>query len=358
LSEGDKEAAREHALTFARVKELSLTPIRGNFDEAHLRAVHRHIFQDTPHHKPGEFRDPARGHFKHRGLETRLQGHVVPYASREQVDRELGHFLDELGGAKALAGKDTLDTAEVLAEAYAKLDYLHPFAEGNSRTLRTFTAQLASESGHELDWNTSNAGPQTRDALYIARDIAVIEQHFPGITAQEAMTTEDRERYAAALMLGTHAEADRLPELLRISLERGKDQEPYTKSMTPKEIEREVAFIGQTAINQAHRHAEGARLAELRGKGTKEDHANAHRASELAEKHADPEKLKERLAQVLTDQIGVRFVPGAPALQRLAAITMGVDRELERGKQSVERQNGNPDHQQGGTGMQPDEHER
>jgi len=353
----DQERTSER-LSFGRVGQLELNPIKGNFDEAHLRAVHRHIFQDSPQHKPGEYRDPARGHFKHRGLETRLQGHVVPYASREQVDRELGPFLDELSGTKALAGKDTLDKAEALAKTYAKLDYLHPFAEGNSRTLRTFTAQLARESGHELDWNTSNAGPQSRDALYIARDIAVIEQHFPGITAQEAMTTEDRERYAAALMLGTHAEADRLPEFLRISLERGQDQEPYTKFMTPKEIEREVAFIGQAAINQAHRHAESARLAELRGTGSKEDHANAMRASELADKHADPEALKERLAQVRADQIGVNYTPGAPALQRLASITMGVDRELGRDKHSGERQNGNPDHQQGGTGKQPDERER
>lgn len=33
--------------TRTREKELSKTPIKGNFDYTHLKAIHKHIFQDV-----------------------------------------------------------------------------------------------------------------------------------------------------------------------------------------------------------------------------------------------------------------------------------------------------------------------
>lgn len=36
----------EKELTAIRLRELQENPIRGNFDFAHLRAIHRYIFQD------------------------------------------------------------------------------------------------------------------------------------------------------------------------------------------------------------------------------------------------------------------------------------------------------------------------
>jgi len=37
-----------------RIVELAANPVQGNFDTAHLREVHRRIFQDWPHHWPGQ----------------------------------------------------------------------------------------------------------------------------------------------------------------------------------------------------------------------------------------------------------------------------------------------------------------
>ena len=80
----------ETALTFARVRELQREPVQGKFDVDHLREVHRRIFQDLPHHGPGEFRPDAPGHFKHRRLESINDVVVVPYALRSETDRLLG----------------------------------------------------------------------------------------------------------------------------------------------------------------------------------------------------------------------------------------------------------------------------
>lgn len=62
---------------------------------------------------------------------------------------------------------------------YIELDYIHPFPDGNSRTLRTFTAQLAHESGYHIDWPRFNRSDEARDRLYIARDLAVNKIALP-----------------------------------------------------------------------------------------------------------------------------------------------------------------------------------
>lgn len=41
----DSAEQRDLAQSFVRAKELQLDPIKGNFDQAHLQAVHRHIFR-------------------------------------------------------------------------------------------------------------------------------------------------------------------------------------------------------------------------------------------------------------------------------------------------------------------------
>ena len=48
-------AAFEANATAARLVELDAAPLKGMVDVAHLRAIHRHIFQDL-YSWPGEFR--------------------------------------------------------------------------------------------------------------------------------------------------------------------------------------------------------------------------------------------------------------------------------------------------------------
>ncbi len=88
-----------------------------------------------------------------------------------------------------------------MAQLYANLDYLHPFSEGNSRTLRTFTRQLAREAGFDLNWSPSNADGLARDQLYRARDVAVILQTYPGLNEARAMATVDRMEYETYYVL-------------------------------------------------------------------------------------------------------------------------------------------------------------
>ena len=165
----------EAALTFGRVREIYRHPVQGRFDVAHLREVHRRIFQDLPDCSPGEFRPDAPEHLNSHELEATGERIVVRYASRSEINQKLGATLGALQGGEALRDFNLLEMSEAISQVHALLDYLHPFRRGNGRTLRTFTEQLARVTGHRLDWGTASVTPQSRDALRIARGMAVMK---------------------------------------------------------------------------------------------------------------------------------------------------------------------------------------
>lgn len=170
-------AHKSEVRSFARIAELQFKPLPGDYDAAHLKAFHRHLFQDSPdRHAPGQYRPAGDSHIKLRKLEGPAGEYVVRYAPmRDELDADnrINAVAAEIHPDK-LRGLPVEAFAERLAKAYAQLDHIHPFQEGNSRTLRAFTAQASREAGLELDWGTTNATAQTRNALYLARDKEVL----------------------------------------------------------------------------------------------------------------------------------------------------------------------------------------
>lgn len=83
-----------------------------------------------------------------------------------------------------------------IGSIYSQVDHIHPFPDGNSRTLREFTRQLAEESGYKLDWERFNQTLAGRDILYIARDLSVIEHCLPyiqdDVTRRDVLRTMDQ----------------------------------------------------------------------------------------------------------------------------------------------------------------------
>lgn len=72
-----------------------------------------------------------------------------------------------------------------IGKLYSEIDYIHPFPDGNSRTLREFTRQLAEKSGYVINWERFNQSPAGRDILYIARDQSVNKLALPLIQQQD-----------------------------------------------------------------------------------------------------------------------------------------------------------------------------
>jgi len=185
----------EADLTFRRLVDLELNPVRGNFDAEHLKEINRRIFQDLPGAgfadvTPGQFRPPVpagKDWMKQRGLATVDGAFFVAYSRMDNA--ALARLDKVLEGAKpdALRGLKTLDFTTQLAKLYIELDYAHPFGDGNSRSLRTFTRQLANEAGYDVDWARFNRSDVGRDLLYIARDLSVNELAKPHVQHEDTL---------------------------------------------------------------------------------------------------------------------------------------------------------------------------
>jgi cell filamentation protein len=185
----------EGLYTAHRIFELKLAPVRGSFDAAHLKEINFRIFQDMPGAgfddvTPGEYRQPVpegKDWVKNRGLSTVAGPFHVAYSRMDETAQaRLDQALeiadpDELGKLNK-----TVFTAR-FGKLYAELDYLHPFSDGNSRTLREFMKQLASQSGYELDWDRFNTSEAGRDVLYIARGLSVNALAKPHIQHEETL---------------------------------------------------------------------------------------------------------------------------------------------------------------------------
>jgi cell filamentation protein len=166
---------------FWRLIELQMQPVVGCFDAQHLKEINRRIFQDLPglafaDVTPGQYRPavPAgKDWMKNRGLSTVEGSFYVAYSRMDAAAQDRLDLALQRADPIQLRGMDTAEFTASLAWLYVELDYAHPFSDGNSRTLRTFTRQLAKESGYELDWNRFAASKVGRDLLYIARDRGV-----------------------------------------------------------------------------------------------------------------------------------------------------------------------------------------
>lgn len=174
-------AQAESSLTFRRIVELELDPVQGNVDAAHVREIHRRIFQDLPNAgfanvNPGAWRKPVpagEDWMKERALSTVDGVFAVAYSRMDAKARRRLDAALKLALPAQLRGLGTGQFTNRIASLYAELDYLHPFNDGNSRTLRTFTRQLARAAGFDIDWARFAGSAVGRDLLYIARDLSV-----------------------------------------------------------------------------------------------------------------------------------------------------------------------------------------
>jgi cell filamentation protein len=90
----------------------------------------------------------------------------------------MSRIFRELESERFLDGLRIDEFAERLTYFYSEIDSTHPFRDGNSRTLRKFTADLALAAGYVLDWEPVGSTPQSRNSLYVARDYAFQRREY------------------------------------------------------------------------------------------------------------------------------------------------------------------------------------
>lgn len=139
IEDGHKLARVEARITRYRIARLLKDPIEGNFDAAHLQAIHRDIFAEL-YSWAGEFRT----------VDMRKDDTVFAPAS------DVRAHVDKVGAALAAAspgiGNDRNKLVDAVTDAFIGLNRAHPFREGNGRVMRVFLDQYADRHGYRLAW--------------------------------------------------------------------------------------------------------------------------------------------------------------------------------------------------------------
>lgn len=110
----------------------------GAFDLAHIKAIHKHLFQDVY--------DWAG---KTRTVELAKGGHHFQPVGYIEIG--IGNIHNRLVQYRFLTGLAPAAFATEAAQIIGDLNYVHPFREGNGRTQLLYLDALAHRAGHDLD---------------------------------------------------------------------------------------------------------------------------------------------------------------------------------------------------------------
>ena len=139
LTDTIKLEETEAALAAARSFDLARKPLAGNFDLAHLKAMHRYLFGDV-YEWAGQIRtiDSTKGDSR--------------FANYQYIETAANAVFQKLAGENYLAGLPEDKFSERAAYYLGEINALHPFREGNGRAQREFISHLAYKNGFYIEW--------------------------------------------------------------------------------------------------------------------------------------------------------------------------------------------------------------
>lgn len=119
----------ERKLVLLKSYELRQNKMIGNFDVLHFLAIHKFLFEDI-YPFAGKIRteDIAKDNFR--------------FAKWEYIEQQLKELFKRLSKDQ-FKGLSKEEMSKKLAYYMSELNVLHPFREGNGRTIREFIRELA-----------------------------------------------------------------------------------------------------------------------------------------------------------------------------------------------------------------------
>lgn len=155
----------EREITARASVYLRAEPLRGDFDFAHLMAIHKTLFSSL-YDWAGQPR-------------TVDIGKGVQFATVEFLEDNALKIFRDLKRDNYLIGLPYEKAIKKLAYYLGEINVLHPFREGNGRAQRIFIAYLAEATGLSLDFSKCDSGRMLEASKYSA--IAVDNTKFEAI---------------------------------------------------------------------------------------------------------------------------------------------------------------------------------
>lgn len=139
LQDEEKLKELEKMYTLFRLSEMRINKPQNPLDKEAFLAIHHGILKDV-YPFAGELRKEM------------ISKGSSSFAHPDFIESHLNKIFDELAEEKYLTGLSKLELIPRLAYFLAELNALHPFREGNGRTLREFARQLLLNAGYQLNW--------------------------------------------------------------------------------------------------------------------------------------------------------------------------------------------------------------
>ncbi|WP_433799376.1 Fic/DOC family protein [Actinomycetospora sp. CA-084318] len=138
ITDADELVEVEAEVTALRITQVLEHGLPGEYDLAHLQAFHARVFGDVY---------PWAGELRTVGIDK-----GVPFCPPEHLTSFAHDVFRRLAADGFLRGRDRTAFLDGLTDLVGNLNALHPFREGNGRTVRLFVAQLARDAGYDLRW--------------------------------------------------------------------------------------------------------------------------------------------------------------------------------------------------------------
>ena len=119
---------------------LMESPIKGRFSKTQLMNIHRFLFEDIY---------PFAGHIRREQISKGDTMFYPPHLIGQEIDK----VFSKLHSEKMLHETDRKRQIEHLSYIMSELNIIHPFREGNGRSIRELIRCMALHYGFSLDWS-------------------------------------------------------------------------------------------------------------------------------------------------------------------------------------------------------------
>ena len=151
----------EEEITLIKQMELLKNPIKGNFSKAHLMNIHKFIFEDI-YSFAGKIR------------REQISKADTMFYPPNLIDRELDKVFAKIKEKNMLKETDEEKVFDNLAYVMAELNIIHPFREGNGRSIREFIRLMAKRMGYDLNWGNADKEELLQASILSVDDYKVL----------------------------------------------------------------------------------------------------------------------------------------------------------------------------------------
>lgn len=140
IRDRDELKRAEEEITALKQYMLMESPIKGRFSKTQLMNIHLFLF---------EYIYPFAGHIRREQISKGDNMFFTPHL----IGQELDKVFSKLHGEKMLHETDRKRQIEHLSYIMSELNIIHPFREGNGRSIRELIRYMALHYGFTLDWS-------------------------------------------------------------------------------------------------------------------------------------------------------------------------------------------------------------